>query len=272
MTTRGKLKLLSVGLIGSIAVFGLPVASAASANISHSYHASGDLVGGDLVSLDQKRPDYVQATNTGNGARLLGVAVSPNDSLLAVDSSTGLAQIATSGTVNALVNALNGDIKVGDAISASPFNGVGMKAPPGTRVIGLAQTTLSDSTAGSKLETIKNQAGKAIQIRVGYIKLGIAVGTSTPASTTHLNYLQKIAQQLTGHAVPLVRIIISLAIVLIALAVLITLAYSAIYSSITAIGRNPLAKSTILSGLREVLAMSALVAAVAAAVVYFLLR
>lgn len=251
----------------------LGLASAASANISHSYNSEGSITNGSLVSLDPSRSDYVEPANTNNGQQLLGIATASNDSLLAIDPSSSTVQVATSGTANTLVSTINGSIKVGDQISVSPLEGVGMKASPGAYVIGLAQTNLNSSTGGVITQSVKNKDGKVNQILVGYVRLGIAIGVgSTQGSGNQLNGLQQFIQSLTGHAVSTARIVVSLIIVIVALVSLVTLIYASIYSGIISIGRNPLAKYAVLRSVTSVLGMVILIAVVAGITVFSLLR
>jgi hypothetical protein len=247
-------------------------ASAISSNISHSYKGSGNLINGNIVSLDPQQQDYVQASNVNNSSKLIGVVVSEAESLLAEDSSGGTVQIATQGTVDTLVSTINGSITVGDQIAVSPINGVGMNAQSGSRIIGLAQTTLNNSTSGSKVESIKNQQGKSVNVRVGFVQLNIAIGTNATVVSTQTNNVQKFVQQLTGHTVSTTRIIISLIILIIAILTLISLIYSAIYGTIIAIGRNPLAKHTILRSFGGVIAMCTFIAIIAIAAMFLLLK
>ncbi len=81
-----------------------------------------------------------------------------NDSLLAVDETDGGVQVATSGNAKALVSTVNGDIAVGDQIGVSPFNGVGMKAAPGSRVIGLAQTAFKTGAKGASNQEVTDKS------------------------------------------------------------------------------------------------------------------
>jgi hypothetical protein len=261
------------GVVGLLALLSLSPVGAASANISHSYHASGSIANGSIVSLDPNRADYVQSANVTNGSRLSGVAVASNDSLLAVDAATGMTQVATSGTVTTLVSNLNGTIAVGDQIAVSPVNGVGMKALPGSYVIGLAQTAFDGSNSGAQTEQITDKSGKAVQVRVGDISLSLAVGRDNAAADgVQLNSLQKLAQNLTGRTVSTVRVVVSLVVAFVALLSLVTLIYASIYGSIISIGRNPLAKYAVFRTLRSVLGMAVLTAVIASLTIFFLLR
>ena len=225
------------------------------------------------MSLDPARSDYVEPANTSNGSRLVGITVADNDSLLAVDPGSGTVQVATSGNVNTLVSNLNGEIHVGDQVAVSPFNGLGMKAEPGSHIIGLAQTELTNSSEGLTTQQVTDKDGKTSTVRIGFVRLTISVGTDTQTATGQkLNSLQKLGKSLTGHAVSTVRIVIALAVALVALTALITLIYASIYGSIISVGRNPLAKFAIFRTLGSVMAMAVLTALSSGATIFFLLR
>jgi hypothetical protein len=271
---RGRpVRLLLTGVGLTLLVLGLAPAGASSANISRSYKGSGSIVNGSIVSLDPQRSDYVQAANTNNGARLLGVAVASNDSLLAVDATAGNIQVATSGNASVLVSDVGGKINVGDQIGVSPFNGVGMKATAGSRVIGLAQTGFDKNTGQASLQSVTDKDGKSNQIAVGFARVTIAIGNNAnDAQYENLNGLQRFARSVTGHTVSTTRVVISLVVVVVSLLALITLVYASIYSSIISIGRNPLAKYAVFRTLGSVLGMAALTTLVASVTVYLLLR
>jgi hypothetical protein len=274
MRQRHKLKLLLV--VTGAGLFlagwpGSPLAGAVSSDISHSYHSEGGTSNGSLVSLDPKRSDYVQLANTANSSRLIGVIVAPGESLLAVDASPATVQVATAGTVSVLVSTLDGPIAAGDHVSVSPFDGIGIKAVPGSYVIGLAQTGLNSRSADTVTLPVTNKSGQTTKITVGYVRVSIAIGPA-PATSADLNSVQRLAQSLTGHRVATFRVVISIVIALGALFTLVTLIYASIYSSIISIGRNPLAKYEVLRTLTLVMGMALLTAGVAASIIYLLLR
>lgn len=257
-----------------VAIFGLDPAEAVSANISHSYKSTSVLTQGSLVSLDPNRSNYVEPANTGNGSRLMGIVVIGNDSLLAVNDNQGASvQIATSGNAAVLVSTVNGDIGLGDQVSVSPFNGVGMKAAPGAQIIGLAQTRLAASTPGISSQTVTDKGGKPRQIQVGVVQVGIAI-RQNPASqgSEQLTGLQKVAKNLTGHTVSTARILAALGVATISILALVTLIYASIYSSILAVGRNPLAKYAVFRTLWSVVVIAVLAVFISGLVLFLLLR
>jgi hypothetical protein len=248
-------------------------AAAASANISHSYQASGDVPNGSIVSLDTKRSNYVQLANISNGSHLLGVALASQDSLLAVDSTTGLVQIATNGNVNTLVSTLNGNVKVGDQIGVSPFGGIGMKALAGSPVVGVAQTSFASDSPGATTQSVRDKAGKLRRIQLGYVRLSLAIGTSSVAGgSPKVNFLQRLVKSLTGRTISTIRIILSMVVTVISLASLITLIYASVYGSIVSIGRNPLAQHAVFRTLSSVMVMAILIIAIACVTIFYLLR
>jgi hypothetical protein len=263
---------LAIGSCGFLMLSVIPPAAAVSSNISHSYSAAGQITNGDIVSLDLNRSGYVQAANSKNGNRLLGVAESASDSLLAENPSSNKIQVAINGTVSVLVSTVNGSIKVGDMVSVSPFNGIGMESQLGKKVIGLAQTSHNSSTLGSKIETVDASSGKASQVRVGYVQVTISVGTDTAGAGTSLNGLQKFFKKITDKTISTSKLIICCAVIIIVMVALVSLIYSAIYSSIVAIGRNPLAKYAIFRSLGVVVLMAFSIAFTGTAIVYYLLR
>ncbi|HEX4774985.1 MAG TPA: hypothetical protein VH234_05720 [Candidatus Saccharimonadales bacterium] len=265
-------RLFFVGALCFLFIFGLGPVGASSANISHAYHTTSSIPDGSIVSLDPQKTDYVVPSNGDNESRLLGVAVASDDSLLAVDAGSGTTQVATTGTVSVLVSTLNGDLAVGDQVAASPFNGIGMKALPGSRYIGLAQTSFSATSGGGVARQVTDKSGKSHQVWLGYVRLAIDIGTNNSGSGTSLNSLQRLAKSLTGHVVSTARVVISVVVTLVAILSLSVLIYSSIYGGIVSIGRNPLAKYSIFRTMTTVLGMAAVTALIASLTVFLLLR
>jgi len=271
----GLFKLFITGVASAFIAFGLGSAAAASANISHSYLGTGSIPNGSIVSLDSQNSGHVVLADVNNGSRLEGVALASNDSLLAVDPGTGLVQVATSGSVNTLVSDVNGDIKVGDQVAVSPFGGIGMKAGANAHVVGVAQTAFSSSSTDATAQSVKDKTGQTRQIKLGYIRLSIAVGTSGNGGSgggAQLNSLQKLIKSLTGHTISVIRILLSMLVIIISIISLITLIYASVYGSIVSIGRNPLAQHAIFRTLTSVMVMAVLTIAIACVTIFYLLH
>ena len=260
--------MLLIGLVYG----GAGEAAASSANISHSYFGASNIINGSLVSLDPNRDNYVQAANTSTANQLVGVAVAPNDSLVEIDSETNKVQVATTGVAYALVSDVNGEVKNGDQISVSPFSGIGMKAGSGLRLIGLAQSSLGSTSSNLVTREVTDKNGQKTSIKVGFVKVNIAIGAAQSTSDVQKNSIQQLATSLTGHSVSMTRIIISSLIAVVSFIALVTLIYTSIYGSIVAIGRNPLAKTSIFRALASTIGLVLVVSSVALGTIYLIIR
>jgi hypothetical protein len=246
-----------------------------SANISHAYTSTSSITNGSIVSLDPKCSNCVQPANVSNDNLLLGVAVANDQSLLAVDPSNqpSSVQVATTGTALVLASNLNGNIAVGDQISVSPFNGVGMRAAPGLETIGLAQTALNTNSPGVTTQEVTQKNNKKSIVQIGYVRISIAIGLSTTSnSSTGLNNLQRLAKSLTGNTVSTLRVATGLLVALIAIVALVVSTYASVFGSIISVGRNPLAKFAIFRTLASVLSLAAITTFLAGLIIFLLLH
>ena len=249
-------------------------AVAITANVSHSYSADLQIIDGSIVSFVKNDSGHIELANTQNGTRLLGVSLPSNQSLIAVDPSKTSVQVAISGIVNVLVSTVDGDIKVGDQISVSPFSGIGMKASSGKYVVGVAQTEFNYNSSGANIEKVKDVKGKTNNEYIGLIRLSLAVGTNGTAAGggQQINLLQKLVKSLTGHTIPTLRILLAVVVVVVSFVTLVTLVYASVYGSIISIGRNPLAKYAVYKTLFAVMMAASLIIILASLTVYFLLK
>lgn len=255
--------LLSVLFLGGMA-------DAVSASISNAYKSDRVINPGSLVSLTSEQSGFVEPAHTENGSRLLGVVVGENNSLLSIDPLDEGLQVATSGTVPALVSDVNGPVRAGDEISVSPFSGIGMRAGPKHQLIGLAQSTLDGNTARTVKREVADDSGKRRTINVGYVQVAIAIGPSSAGEGR--DPLQRLVSDLAGKDVSKARAIASSIIGIIGAIALLALIFSSIYGSIIAIGRNPLAKKQIYRTLVTVSAMALATSIVVIFTIYMLLR
>jgi hypothetical protein len=112
------------------------------------YDATASLTSGELVSIDANNPNAVVRSSQVTDPALMGV-VSTKPGFLgnfAADrkDNPNWSVIALAGQVPTKVNAENGPIAVGDAITSSSVPGVGMKADAGDPTVGIALEALAD--------------------------------------------------------------------------------------------------------------------------------
>lgn len=246
-------------LVMAVTLLGLTLSTTTHAltSISQSYTTTQTLSLGSLVSLqtDTASADQVVGATSSNGEGLFGVVINADSSPLALSSDQeNQVQVATSGTEQTLVSDINGPVKRGDHITASPISGVGMKANGNVRIIGIAQSDMS----GSSKQTYKDKAGTEHSVIVGQVPVLINVSYyfKEPDKTIIPSALQNMANALAGKTVSTLPIVISAAIFLIMLIVVSSIIYSMIRSSIISVGRNPMSQSAIY---RDLIQLSALV-------------
>lgn len=243
MLTRLRLVLAWVGLFSVLA-------PAAVAAISQGYKAAGPLPAGSIVSLAPDSKDTVEATSTQNASRMLGVVVDqklPN-------ATEGEVQVATTGNVPMLVSTVSGEIKAGDRIGPSPLAGVGAKAASGSRAIGVAQSDFAQASAGSVGQDVKTADGQTRRVFVGAISVVIEPAKADSGNTEFVpDSAQNFINALAGKPVAPTRVILAAALVALTLVFVSIMVSSAVRSGMTAIGRNPLTKQTVVGSLFRVL-------------------
>jgi hypothetical protein len=248
--TQIQLGLSALALLLVVLIFPLSVQGASSIAQSFKTEDSG-VVPGALVSLKPHTANTIELSTSENLDRLLGVV--GEDSLIELSGGKGTVQVTTSGEAATLVSNINGDIKTGDKITASPIAGVGMKALSSTMVMGTAQANLSSIT--TKDRTITDRDGHKKTIKIGALPLRVDK-VFYEVEQNQNSYvppvLQDFANNLAGRPVSPVRVILSsflVAFVFVAVAILL---YSSVRSSIISIGRNPLSESAVRKSLVQV--------------------
>src|ERR1700760_3123898 len=85
-----------------------------------------DSKAGTLMDLQAGKQNIVEMANSDRASQLIGVI--GNQPLVELGSGAEQVQVVVSGLSVAFVSNINGDIKTGDKVTASPIDGVGMKA------------------------------------------------------------------------------------------------------------------------------------------------
>lgn len=235
-----------------------PAATFALTPISQSYITNDDLSEGAIVSLKEGSTDEVEASSSKNVDNIFGIVINDNNSLLRITSKEGTqVQVATEGNVSILASDINGDIKRGDHITASPIEGVGMKATGNVRIVGIAQGDM----VGQKKQTIKGVDGKNETVLLGEVPVlvNVAYFFKQPDKTIIPAAIQNMANTLAGREVSTLPILISAGIFFVMLVVVSSIVYSMIHSSIISVGRNPMSQSAVY---RDMIQMSTLVLAI----------
>ncbi|HEU5187770.1 MAG TPA: hypothetical protein VFT87_04685 [Candidatus Saccharimonadales bacterium] len=229
------------------------VAAENGAAISQGFETTEtNLVAGALMSLSAESGNTVGLANSDNVEELIGVL--GDKSLIALDSSgSKQVQVVTSGLTLAMISNINGDIKTGDKITASPISGVGMKATKSAIIIGTAQANMADIQTKEATIQSADQASQTVKIGAIPVQVNVTFYETPEDRTTALPlFLHDFASNVAGKQVSPVRIILAGLILLLSLLSIAVLLYSAVQSSIISIGRNPLSEAAVHKSLWQV--------------------
>ncbi|MBI2798347.1 hypothetical protein HYX70_03575 [Candidatus Saccharibacteria bacterium] len=257
---------------GTVLVLILVAQASTAATVSQGYQSNDILVTGNIVSTNSNANNYqVQLATTDNFNNLLGIVVTPNSTLLSIDNTSSSAQVASSGVANGFVSDINGNISKGDAVAISPIAGVGMKATQPTRIVGVAQADFKSATNVQSKNLVDKQ-GQSKQVRVGLIPVLVNVGDYQPSNysgnSAVVRGVQSAVSNLAGRSVSATRAMAAFGVITLAIILAIIVLYASVTGSIRSIGRNPLAKKSVLRSLAQVIVAVGLIIVAAIAAVY----
>lgn len=277
MTTLRTARLFRIRILPILAAVGLCFCGIAtvhaqnqSSAISRGFETKEtEVVQGALVSTTRNGSAIVELADIGSADRLAGV-ISEASLVELSDTAQGEVQVTLSGTTQALVTDLNGDIRAGDKITASPLRGVGMLATEDTQIVGTAQSAFV--VKNGKTRTITDKSGQKHTVNVGYIPLLVGISYyAAPTSQFVPPFLQSLANSIAGRPVSLMRILLSCLLLLLAFGSIFVLIYTSVRSGLISLGRNPLAASAIQRSLIGVVIVILLVVVLSLVGVYLIL-
>jgi hypothetical protein len=252
--TRGILRLCAAVALPTLLVVGLAasVRAEGASSISQGFQTTDrNVVAGAIVGLKKGTPNSVELATSATLDQMLGVV--GNESLIELSGGVSSVPIVTNGKAVALVSDLNGSVKTGDKITASPIAGVGMKATESTLIIGTAQSNLSSADTESRSITDKGGDQKTVHIGAIPIQVDKVYYDAPQQENSFLPpAFQDFANRVAGRQVSPVRVMIAGMLVLLLFVTVAILLYSAVRASIISIGRNPLSEKAVQKSLWQV--------------------
>ena len=213
----------------------------------------------------------MNASTPSSANNILGVTINGESSQVSISTTqSNQVQVATSGVEQVLVSNLDGNVAVGDPITASPISGVGMVAIDNTKIVGISQGTFPNSTATQQSYT---ENGQKSQVTLGTVPvlINVAYFFKQPTKTLIPVALQNIADALAGKTVNTVPILISIGIFLVTMIVVAIIIYSMIKSSIISVGRNPMSQAAVYRNVIQLSSLVIIILGVATAAIYMVL-
>lgn len=267
-----------VALVASLLVGGIALGHASAQAVVQAYQTDGTLQVGMIIRLAEGDASKVEAASQRDSDKMRGVVVAANDAPFSLSGTNDARQafVATSGDYRVLVSDQNGPIKKDDYIIISSIDGVGMKADATTSyALGKARGGFNGKTNIQGQTTVKDAGGKARAVHFGYVQVGVDIGRNPLFQTEKSNvpdFLQKLTDSVANKPVSAIRIYIGLGILLATVIIVFSLLYAGVRNSMVSIGRNPLAKKSILRNLFEVVLIGLIVLISGLFGVYLLLK
>jgi hypothetical protein len=252
-------------LLIMVSILAVPL-SAKADNVIAGYTSKQTIQPGLIVALDDPKAKTVKAATANNLNAIYGVSVDPSDAPITLVGDNTQVFVATTGTYQVLVSVENGAIKTGDYISMSSIDGIGAKANVSQPVIlGRAASGFNGTS-----NVVTSHDNKAIG-RI-YVNIGVAKNPISNTDPTLPSFLRKVANGLANKSVPVIRVYTALMIFIISILAALTILWSGVKSSLISLGRNPLSKKAIFSGMYKTVFTGVGVFIIGLAGVYLLLK
>ena len=162
-------------------------------------------------------------------------------------------------------------------MTTSPLAGIAQRAGKVEKlVLGkmLADVDFNDQSKILSQTTVQDEAGTTINVKIARALAQINVGPNPDlqSETKAPDSLISLSETIAGKPVSALRIYAGLIIIIIAGAISGSLLYSSVKTSIISIGRNPLSKNSVLTGLAQVVVISVIIFISGLIAVYLLLK
>lgn len=250
----------------------LQITHADNQGITQGYETNDDLLRpGMAVQFvpGNNGSQFVERGTSEYPERIIGITTDPSSNLAVIGSSKNQVYVQTSGQAEAYVADVNDVVKKGDYLTISPLKGVLMRV--GDSKSAQLATALADADM-SKAEqfTIKPGSTDTKSTKVTKVLINLDRHTFQSSENTS-NTLSRLSRALVGKDVGELRVIVSLLVFALLLVVEGGVVYGAISSSLTSLGRNPLAGKAIKRELIRVLLIAVVILLIGLGVVYTIL-
>jgi len=262
----------------SSAVFAIlvltPAASFLAASITQGYRADSTLAIGTVVSIKRADNTGVEESTTENEGLLVGVVADSLASSIDLLPKASKVTVSNEGQASILVTDYSGTIKTGNRLIISPVAGIAMKdtaRATNAKYLGIASEDFSSSSAQAKSISITNEKGVKKTYAAGLITATIQISTRDNSGLDTGNYLTDVGSKIAGRPISLVQALAAAVVFTGAIILTGLIIYSSLRGSMIALGRNPLAKSSVLQGLSRIVALAIIILSVGVALSYIIL-
>lgn len=245
----------------------------AAQTLNQGFQSDEPLQKGMMIKQKDNDNTKIEPVSRSSLKDLKGVVVEKNESPVTIASEGQTIFVASSGRYEVLVSDENKEIKKGDYISISSLNGIGMKADSEQSIV-LGRAVEDFNGRDGIIGQTTTQDNKSVNF--GRIDTDIAIGSNPlkkeNQQSTIPRVLTNISSSVTGKQVSTARIWLASIVFLITSVVTVVMLYGGSKSSLLALGRNPLSKSSINRALLQVVLFAIIVFISGMFGVYLLLK
>jgi len=269
---------LLLALSSFLSLFALLTATAGAQAVVQAYQTDSTLQVGMIVQLAANDTSKIQPATQSASDKIHGVVVAANDAPFALSGAHNSRQAyaATSGDYRVLVTDQNGPVKKGDYIAVSSLDGIGMKSDTTQDyILGKANENFDGKTNVQGQTNVKDARGGSHTVHFGFVQVGVDIKRNPTYQAEKSNvpdFLQKLTDSVANKPVSAIRIYIGMGILLATVLIVFSLLYSGVRTSMVSLGRNPLAKKSIIRNLFEVVLIGLIVLISGLFGVYLLLK
>ncbi len=261
-----------IGLILSCLTWTLVYATA----FTEGYQTTTDLSVGTVVSIAKNSNSQIEPTNPDNDSRLIGVIAPANSSIIDIQPLGSNIRVATSGDATLLVTDSAGDIKKGDNLIISSLAGIAMRDQANaiaSKYLAVAKESFSSSSVGAQKVSVSLSNGGKQTVSVGKIVATILISDrKSPIVTPKTNnFFTNLGKRIAGKDVSLLRMIVSIIVLLTAFSITGWLLNASVKGSFNSLGRNPLAKISIMTSLMRIIALSIFIFGIGISLAYLII-
>lgn len=247
--------------------------------VAQSYGSDKPLQKGLIVKLKDGDANMVVPVTQEFSRDIEGVVVAASDAPVTLTGNSEASDqiyVASFGRFDVLVSNQNGAIRAGDYVTISSLAGVGMKADTEQPVVlGKAVGNFDGTSNVESSTSLKDENGGTKPVAIGRVPVAISI-SHNPLEQAKTNYipglLEHITTSIANKPVTAARIYLGIAILLASAIIAGSLLYSGIRNSLIAVGRNPLAKKSIMRGLLQTVFASLIIFIVGVFGVYLILK
>lgn len=246
----------------------------AAGSLTQGYHSDKPLTLGTVVSVTKEGGSDIEKTTTDNEERLAGVVVDAKDAIIDLQTKGTDVRVAINGDVNILASDLNGEVKAGDYLIASPLAGITMRdlsSGPNKKYVAIANQSFNLNSSGISKVSTELKDGTKKEVNIGLISAKLVLGDRPAPASENKSALNSLGENIVGKPVNNSQVFAASAVFITTFSLTGLLLHGSIRGSFISLGRNPLSQTSIVGSLVRVISLGIVILVTGVATSYVIL-